>query len=249
MRWASFFQSRGEGKTVDRNDALGNPRHGMISHVQYQWPIMITTNRSPFSMTLERALRRAASWHRGQNRKGSAVPYIAHPVGVALILDRLGFSEDVVIAGLLHDAVEDTDATLAEIGEEFGPDVAEMVAACSEVKTDATGSARPWIDRKRDHIEVLSAASVAARAVALADKLHNLASIRFDLEAGRPVWTLFNAGREEVLWYYRTCIDRYGAGDPALAALVAGCREMLDAVEGVASSTPPLRGAPGDVSR
>ena len=51
-------------------------------------------------------------WHRGQTRKGSDLPYLVHPFAVAMILDRLGFDEDVVIAGLLHDAVEDTEATL-----------------------------------------------------------------------------------------------------------------------------------------
>ena len=156
-------------------------------------PDRTSLDHGAFSMNLERAMRFASSWHRDQVRKGSKVPYIAHPFGVAMILDRLGFSEDVVIAGLLHDVVEDTDVTVEEVGEEFGLAVAEMVAACTEVKTDATGSKRPWIDRKRDHIEVLAAASVEARAVALADKRHNLASIRFDVETGHPVWFLFHA--------------------------------------------------------
>ena len=195
-------------------------------------PDMTCSDHGAFSMNLERALRFASSWHRDQVRKGSNVPYIAHPFGVAMILDRLGFSEEVVIAGLLHDVVEDTDARVEEIREEFGFSVAEMVAACSEVKRDATGAERPWIDRKRDHIEVLASASVEARAVALADKRHNLASIRFDLETGRPVWSLFHASRDEVLWYYRTCIDRYGAGEEALAELVRECREALEEIEG-----------------
>jgi (p)ppGpp synthase/HD superfamily hydrolase len=187
----------------------------------------------PFALTptLERALRRCAEWHAGQTRKGSATPYVQHVVGVALILDRLGFDEEVVIAGLLHDAVEDVEGlTLDRITAEFGPRVAELVGWCSETKTDDAGRTRPWIDRKTDHIAHLRQAPPEARAVALADKLHNLTSILVDLQDGRPVWSIFNAGREQVLWYHDACIAAYRGGDPRLEALAASCREIRDAV-------------------
>ena len=184
----------------------------------------------PISMALERAIRRAAEWHDGQHRKGSTLPYMVHPFAVAMILDRLGFAEDIVIAGLLHDAVEDTEATLAEIESDFGPDVAKLVAWCSERKKDDSGAPRPWADRKRDHIEALVSAPIEARAIVLADKLHNLTSIRFDLDAGRPVWDLFNASREDVLANYRASIEQIGGDEPRLAGLVKGCREALGAV-------------------
>src|SRR4051794_25896442 len=169
-----------------------------------------------FSATLERALRWAAACHRGQVRRSSDVPYVAHVVAVAWILDRLGFPEEVVVAGLLHDVVEDTEATLEQVHAQFGPRVAALVAACSEIKLDAQGRKRPWIDRKRDHLEALAAAPVEARAVALADKLHNLLSIQLDLHAGRPVWSTFHADRPQVLWYYRTALERFAGGDPRL---------------------------------
>ena len=79
-----------------------------------------------WSPALERALRWASQGHEGQIRKGSPVPYIEHPMAVAMILDRAGFDEDVVIAGLLHDLVEDTDATI-ERGPRSGS--ATVVAA------------------------------------------------------------------------------------------------------------------------
>src|SRR5262245_55736125 len=106
----------------------------------------------PMTLDLERALRWAAVCHQGQFRKACGAPYVEHVVGVALMLDRLGFAEDVVIAGLLHDAVEDTAATLEEVEARFGAVVAETVRHCSEIKTDAAGRKRPWIDRKRDHL-------------------------------------------------------------------------------------------------
>jgi (p)ppGpp synthase/HD superfamily hydrolase len=183
------------------------------------------------TIALEQALRWAAVCHQGQVRRGSGVPYVEHAMGVALILDRLGFDENVVIAGLLHDVVEDTDATLVQVEERFGPEVAEIVRHSSEIKTDAQGRKRPWIDRKRDHLEALAGAPVSARAVVLADKLHNLISIEVDLLEGRPIWSGFHAGRSEVLWYYRAMIDQLGTGDPRLEILARHGLEALERVE------------------
>jgi (p)ppGpp synthase/HD superfamily hydrolase len=187
------------------------------------------------TVKLERALRWASIRHREQVRKASDIPYIEHVVAVAIILDRAGFDEDAVIAGLLHDVVEDTETPLDEVRREFGGIVADIVGHCSEVKTDAAGNKRPWIDRKRDHLADLSTASISARGVALADKLHNLSSIELDLRDGRPVWSVFNAGRDDVLWYYRTAIDRCGTGDPRLESLADQCRQTLGRIEALES--------------
>ena len=184
-----------------------------------------------FSLRLERALRWATVQHDGQTRRGTGTPYAQHVFSVSMILDRLGFSEDVVISGLLHDLVEDTEATLDEIREEFGPEVGRLVDFCSEVKLDASGQKRPWIDRKRDHLEALADAPVEARAVILADKFHNLLSIVYDLSEGRDVWSLFHADRGQVLWYYATAVDRFSQGDPRLQALGGECRRLLAEIE------------------
>lgn len=183
------------------------------------------------SENLERALRWAATCHQGQTRRVTATPYVQHAFAVAMILDRLDFPEPVVIAGLLHDVVEDTEASLADVRERFGPEVAEIVAQCSEVKLDAEGRKRPWLDRKRDHLRELENASIDARAVILADKYHNLLSILCDLRDGHEVWSSFNAARSSVLWYYRSTIDRCGQGTPALVRLAEECRSRLDEVE------------------
>jgi (p)ppGpp synthase/HD superfamily hydrolase len=180
---------------------------------------------------LEQALRLAAAAHAGQVRRASGVPYIAHAVAVAWILDRASFEEDVVIAGLLHDVVEDTPTTLPDLELRFGTGVAELVARCSEVKTDAEGRKRPWIDRKRDHLAALEVAPVPARAIVLADKLHNLISIEIDLREGRSVWTEFHADRSLVLWYYDAMIEECGRGDPRLEELAVRCRRVLSVIE------------------
>jgi (p)ppGpp synthase/HD superfamily hydrolase len=181
-----------------------------------------------FSPLLERAVRFASAAHRHQMRKGSAVPYISHPVQVAWILVRAGFTDETwLTAAVLHDVVEDCGVTLEELRREFSPEVAEIVAGLSEQKCDEHGRRRPWEDRKREHLAVLAAAPRAVRAVALADKLHNLETMALDLAAGEPVWERFTAPRERLLAYYREAIDRCGGDDPALAGLTAACRAVL----------------------
>jgi (p)ppGpp synthase/HD superfamily hydrolase len=101
-----------------------------------------------YSDRYQAALILAAHAHRTQERKGSDVPYIVHPVQVSVILLRHGFAEDVAIAGLLHDVVEDQDVPLARIEADFGPEVAEMVAALTERKREGDVQ-RPWEARKR----------------------------------------------------------------------------------------------------
>jgi (p)ppGpp synthase/HD superfamily hydrolase len=183
------------------------------------------------SLTLERALRWASIWHQGQVRRGSNAPYIEHLVGVAWMLDRLGYPEHVVIAGLLHDIVEDTPATLDEVRAAFGPEVAAIVGYCSEVKLDEGGAHRSWDDRKRDHLAALVLAPAEARAVALADKVHNLTSIVLDLREGRDVWSLFHADRSRVLVYYKEAIRTLGAGDDRLSRLSAEATELICQIE------------------
>lgn len=184
-----------------------------------------------YSTRLEQAMRRAAEWHEGQTRRGSKTPYFEHLAAVGMILDRSGFDEATVIAGLLHDAIEDTEATFEAIVEEFGQSVAETVAHCSEVKLDAEGRKRPWIDRKRDHLSEMASAPLLARAVILADKLHNLTCIALDLKEGRPVWDRFHAGRSDVLWYYGAVVDVCSEADhPGIHRLANACRRVLEEV-------------------
>ena len=185
---------------------------------------------SPISDHFDQALRLAAVGHRDQERRSSHVPYVAHPVAVAWIVERAGFAEPTVIAALLHDLVEDTPTTLDEIRDQFGPEVAATVAGCSEVKADTIGVTRPWEDRKRDHLAQLPTATVATRAIVLADKLHNLMSIRIDLAHGVDVWVGFHAPRDRVLWYFAAVIESCADGDPRLAELARACRAELERV-------------------
>lgn len=151
----------------------------------------------------------AADVHRSQSRKGGRVPYLSHLLAVASLVLEDGGSEDEAIAGLLHDAVEDSGepmlAMIGRIRSTFGDQVGDLVEACTDVDvTDHTErSAADWRARKRHTIGALAAADEAAARVMLADKLHNLRSLLTDLELhGQSVWQRFNAGRDDQLWYY-----------------------------------------------
>jgi (p)ppGpp synthase/HD superfamily hydrolase len=191
-----------------------------------------------FSPRLDRALRWAAWGHRDQVRKGSGIPYVQHVVAVAWILDRAGFDEDVVVAGLLHDIVEDTEVTLGEVEQRFGTRVAELVGHCSEIKLDDEGNQRPWIDRKRDHLRSMGGLPLEAKGIILADKLHNLMSIETDLQDGVSVWDKFNAPRDQVIWYQWSILERCAFGDDRdgrLVRLGQQCGDLLHRLESIDS--------------
>src|SRR5450432_1830799 len=138
-----------------------------------------------------RAFQFAAEKHANQTRKASTIPYIAHLMGVAaLVLEARG-DEDLAIAALLHDVVEDCGGApmLKEVRRRFGKRVADVVEACSD--TDATPKP-PWRERKEQYIRHLRTADAGSRLVSTADKLHNARSILADYrEIGEPIWERF----------------------------------------------------------
>lgn len=185
-----------------------------------------------WSPARERALRDAAAWHHGQTRRGSPdVPYLVHVAAVAQVLDRAGFGEEAVIAGLLHDVLEDCSVTTETLAERHGARVAELVGWCTEIKRDDSGASRPWSERKREHLQRLRSAPVDARGIVLADKLHNLVSIRLDIERGVDIWSLFHADRAEVLNLYDRLIQELGGGDPRLVLLADECAAILAEIQ------------------
>lgn len=157
---------------------------------------------------IDRALALAAIVHRDQRRKGTDVPYIVHPAAVALILQRHGCAEAVVIAGILHDVVEDAGISLDQIRREFGDQVADIVAAVSERKRAADGSVRSWEERKQEGLALLQRAGAEAALVKAADTIHNIRSISADLEQfGPDVWARFKRGPESQRWLYRQTLE------------------------------------------
>tara|TARA_Y100001934_G_C11979957_1_gene598108 strand:- start:69 stop:671 length:603 start_codon:yes stop_codon:yes gene_type:complete len=179
---------------------------------------MNLTSMSPlYSTRFDRALQFSAKWHDNQYRKGSRIPYIVHPVAVGFLLRAYGYGESIQIAGLLHDIVEDTACTLRVIEEEFGTLVSETVHWCTELSKEES-----WESRKDKMIEQLRGAPLAAKAVACADKSHNLNTILdvWDRD-GDEVWSRFSRGTSQQLRYYQRVLQSIGSGfsEPILSEL------------------------------
>jgi (p)ppGpp synthase/HD superfamily hydrolase len=127
-----------------------------------------------YSYRIEQAIRAAAVLHKNQLRKGSIpFPYITHLVATAFTLMDYTNDEDVIIAGLLHDTIEDTDYTIEELEEDFGGRVCEIVEAVSEPKSTPENKLS-WKDKKLAYVRKLKKAPEEAVLVAAADKIHNL---------------------------------------------------------------------------
>jgi (p)ppGpp synthase/HD superfamily hydrolase len=179
-----------------------------------------------FSPRVELALRCCADAHSGQVRKGpSGGPYALHPIHMALILARLGESDTVLIAALLHDVVEDCPGwDLPRVEQLFDAQIAAVVGELTEEK------GRSWQERKAWQVERIPTLSETALRVKAADKLHNLCSLVADLlnHPAESVWSRFNGGRDRTLEMSRQLVDAICArlDGPLAAALQDSMRRL-----------------------
>ena len=172
----------------------------------------------PISDRFHDAVTLACQLHARQARKVSGIPYISHLFGVAALAMEHGADEDVAIAALLHDAVEDQGGhpTLAKSRKQFGDRVADIVDGCTDAYDDPKP---PWRQRKEQYIEHLQSADASVRLVSASDKLHNLRSILSDvITYGDEVYDRFKAGKEGTLWYYRSLVEVFKRTGPARLA-------------------------------
>lgn len=146
---------------------------------------------------LEEAIQFAVRNHAGQFRKGTLLPYIVHPLETLQILYSMRADTNLLIAGVLHDAIEDTPATETEIRALFGDDVADLVTAHSEDKS------KSWIERKSHAIKELEKSGKRLKMLVMADKVSNLRSMMADYKRiGNALWERFNAPCDKQAWYY-----------------------------------------------
>lgn len=172
-----------------------------------------------------RSLELAARWHEGQKRKHpfELIPYIAHPVGVGFLLQKAGYPDEVVAAGILHDVIEDCGVSEQELAKATNPRIAKLVAEVSEPKL------ADWRQKKIAFIEQLSQVSDEALAIKCADHLHNLQSILgASRAASSAIWGLFGADRDSKLAYEQSIYDLVSARSDSL--LVKAQAEALDEV-------------------
>ena len=193
-----------------------------------------------YSDRINHALAFAAKHHDRQVRKGTALPYLTHPANVAIILTRYARDDDTVIAGILHDVIEDcvregwTREMLEErISEKFGDNVLEAVLAVTYRRVDDDGNELDRDERKADYLRRLESASECARWVCAADKVHNGSSILADLRRTLDpdtVWNRFSVGRGGTIRWYRAVYERLrevGFDAPILVEL----KEVAEALE------------------
>jgi (p)ppGpp synthase/HD superfamily hydrolase len=174
-----------------------------------------------YSDRINHALAFAAKHHDGQVRKGTKLPYLTHPANVAIILTRYGQPEDTVVAGILHDVVEDCvrDGVSAHdledrIGRKFGHEVLQTVLSVTKRRTDEDGVPLSSEDQKADYLARLADAGDAARWVCCADKVHNSGALLADLRRAydpAQVWGRFSGGRSGTMQWYTGVVDRLDA--------------------------------------
>jgi (p)ppGpp synthase/HD superfamily hydrolase len=193
-------------------------------------------NAAALTDRFDRALLYATHVHGGQLRKGTPVPYIAHLLAVAATVLEYDGCEDMAIAALLHDAVEDQggEPRLADIRNRFGARVADIVRSCSDsvVNASAGQHKEDWHLRKTRYVAHLGAADQDTLLVSLADKVHNARSILRDLrkpEVGAAVWDRFKASRTDTLAHYRALAQAFMQHRPGQLADELG--EIVDALE------------------
>jgi len=187
-----------------------------------------------------------AEWlHGDQYRKNSdeealKIPYLTHLIDVMSLLIQVGASDDQLIAGLLHDALEDQpvtpdgQVTQMVISEMFGARVLELVEAATDGSAGVPRDETTWRLRKQAHLDEMAlhmSTDPEALLVPLADKLANGQAIVYDLQhVGPIVWKRFNAQREDVIWYYTSALAVFESAFGVEHVLVGRLRRVVAAM-------------------
>lgn len=190
----------------------------------------------PFPARFDEALTFAAERHSKQLRKCTGIPYITHPLIVAETLAyHYPSSHALIVAGVLHDVVEDTDTTIDEVGKRFGAEVAVLVAAVTKPELaidspepNSEAKAVRWKAQRQAMLDALDSGDLNANDDVLrlkaADALANLRTISRDLSTpgvGNTVWSRFKVGREVSLWFYEAILGKVSRleGEPLVGEL------------------------------
>ena len=159
---------------------------------------------------VEEAILFATESHKGQVRKLTKVPYILHPLEVSAIIHNITADEEIIIAGLLHDTIEDCGVDPKVIREKFGKRVAALVQCETEDKYSHLDPKDTWQIRKEESLLILQTTKdIGVKILWLADKLANLRSFyRSFLKEGDNIWNYLNQkDKRKHEWYYRTVLS------------------------------------------
>lgn len=197
-------------------------------------------NAKGYSDAINHAFAFAAKHHDRQVRKGTKLPYFTQPANVAVILSRYACSESTVVAGILHDVVQDsiregsTLETLQQrVGEKFGAEALSFLLAVTQRRADDDGIELDSDEMKTDYLERLASAPRPALWVSAAEKVHNANSLLSDLRRTvdpDAVWSRTSGGRDATVRWYRDVLNRFtqvGFTEPITEEL----REVVAALE------------------
>jgi GTP pyrophosphokinase len=168
-----------------------------------------------------------------ERRKGTEIPYMAHLLGVASLVmgesGRVDFAvtEDMVIAALLHDTVEDYggEPRLKDVEFNFGTNVARMVEGLSDTLAEDSSNKEPWEERKKKYLDRLRHEPSDVQLISAADKLYNAQSILTDYRRiGEEIWRRFKRGRDKQIWYFNELLALFQS---------SGANEIVDELERV----------------
>jgi (p)ppGpp synthase/HD superfamily hydrolase len=192
-----------------------------------------------YSDRINHALAFAAKHHDRQVRKGTRLPYLTHPANVAIILTRYNQDDDTIVAGILHDMIEDcvrenyTREMLAQrIADKFGMAVLDTVLSITHRNTDDAGVELSSDERREDDLSRLRNADERARWVYAADKLHHACTLVADLKRTidpNTIWSRFVSGKAGTIRWYRRIYDRLrevGFDAPIMRELEVAVREL-----------------------
>lgn len=178
-----------------------------------------------------------------ERRNGTAIPYMAHLLGVAsLVMGEAGqvpfpVTEEMVIAAILHDAAEDHggETRLRDIEHNFGATVARMVEGLSDSLTEDAGNKQPWAERKSSYLDRLRGEPADVQLISAADKLHNARAILEDYRViGPEIWKRFKRGRNEQIWYFDQLVEIFKS---------AGANRVVEELERVTNALRDLSAA------
>ena len=192
-----------------------------------------------YSAKFTQAFAYAARLHGSQRRKGTYKPYISHLMSVTSLVIAYGGDEEMAIAALLHDVVEDQGGRkrLREIRRKFGERVAHIVDGCTDSYEEPKP---PWLERKRNYIARVAKEDASTRLVSAADKLSNSRDILQDVRAdGDQAFERFQGKKEGTLWYYRTLVSVFRAA--GANPLVEELDRVVTELERVADARKLLR--------
>jgi (p)ppGpp synthase/HD superfamily hydrolase len=181
-------------------------------------PAVTLRDMAGYSDPINHAFAFAAKHHDQQVRKGTRYPYLTAAPNLAVILARYDQDDSTLVAGILHDVVEDCvrDGYTAEmlhrrVGDKFGEPVLSTVLAVIERRYDDEGIELSHLERKEDLLERLAEAGTQARWIAAADHLQSAGTLLADLrrtDFPEAVWSRFTAGREATIDWYRRFYER-----------------------------------------